>query len=221
MSSILTAGIVVRGSASAGPIVNEKFDNPSDSFFGWSGDIIGDDGVGDFFPISDPDDTSEYSAYGANFEHTIATLTEPNKITLKTSEELDDDIYYDIFLYQTFTLDSLTSSISFDLEAIFGIETQISALLIDPFNPNTILEELVFEDSFSSSSGSLGGTFDITSYAGQDVLLAFNIVDFDGVGSSSLTISKINIVSVPEPSTLLLFTAALFATIRKSKLITK
>jgi hypothetical protein len=217
MSAILTAGIVVSGSASAG-LVNQDF---SSGFNNWEGDITSSD-------------TPEYPFNGVFGDFTDNFQTTGNSVTLTTSEEDDFTDYYEVILFQLFNVENLTAgntalSISLDFSTIFtapdpqdtsGYDPEAWAFLVDS-NTDLVLANLTG-----------GGTFDITSLAGQsDVFIEFGLTDWGDIGNpSSVSVSNIMFTqsgagstptSVPEPSTLLLFTGALFAVIRKSKLFAK
>ena len=213
MSAVLAAGIVVSDSASAG-LMNQDFNSGFDN---WEGDITSyNTGTTDItFPF-----TGTFGDFTGNFQ----TIT--NGVTLTTSEEIDNEDYFEIVLFQLFDVESLTAG-----------NTALSISL--DFSPSTLLADPLEYDTWAFLTDDIGnvlvdltggGTHDITSLAGQtDVYLEFGVEDYADIGPSSLTVSNISFTqsgsvpptSVPEPSTLLLLTGALFAVIRKSKLIAK
>lgn len=132
----------------------------------------------------------------------------------------NDDTYFEVALSQFFDVAAdATGTLEFDYVWSAGISN------VDGFVPDNIIQGALFQASdfspvetlFASSYGTFADSgsvrVDLSTWAGQSLVLDFTVSDFDFVTGDSLTISNLRInrpgIGVPGPATALLIPLAL------------
>lgn len=189
----LIAGMVLSGlpfTTYAGPLANGDFS--TNDFTGWQGQTT----------TSSPSIDPLPGAYTSNFDASSGAAV------LSTSYDTDFS-EYSVFLFQTFDLPSNALSLSFDYS--WNADDQLDgwlAQLVDNSNSSNAA-------ALALSPGS--GQFDLSGFAGLEVQLLFGLENIGGA-DDMLSIDNIAIAessSLPEPGSLLLIAAGLFAARRK------
>ncbi|WP_158967234.1 hypothetical protein [Paraglaciecola sp. L3A3] len=156
------------------------------------------------------DGTDDISSSGDLFAtYPDSYTTVPDSAILTTNFDAVFNDVWEVVMFQDFQLDNILmgSSLWLSLDVLTDLTDPLSdfafAYLKDDMN--NILEDLT-----------LGGSFDVTAYAGDDVSIEFGVLDGDLFLGDTLTVSNIKITEmlapinpVPAPATLFLFVISL------------
>lgn len=191
----LIAGMALSGlsfSTSAAGLTNGDFS--TNDFTGWQGQTTTSSTI-DPLPGS----------FGSNFDASSGAAV------LSTSFDTDGS-EYTAFLFQSFDLPGSALSLSFDF--VWSADDQADGWLAQ------LVESSNSGHSASLTLNSSSGQFDLSGFAGLTVQLLFGLENWGGA-DDTLSIDNIIIAesqpngSVPEPGTLLLIGAGMFAARRK------
>ncbi|MDU0356044.1 hypothetical protein RS130_21040 [Paraglaciecola aquimarina] len=193
-SFLLLTSLCIGLNANA-TLLNSDF---SSGFDNWQAAVTVYDGVDD---ISSSGDL--FSTYPDSYS------TAADSATLTTNLDAAGGEVWEVVMFQDFQLDSILmgSSLWLSLDILVDLTDALDdfafAYLKDDMD--IILKDLT-----------LGGSFDVTAYAGDNVSIEFGVLDGDLVLGDTLTVSNIDITevfapitTVPAPATLFLFVASL------------
>ena len=174
-------------------LINTDF---SSGFSGWEAEVIS------YNYDSDADVTNAgeiFSQYADNF------MLGDNQVTLATSSDAQND-YWSVSMFQEALLAPDAQTLSLDVSA------SLTDAATDLFFVQ--LRDLSSDDIIDLSAG---GSFDISSWAGEMVSLEFGVMDYDFIPADSLTVSNISLAAaeVPAPATGLLLALGAVAAVRR------